>query len=321
MPQVSVVMPVYNGERFLAEAIESILAQTFTDFEFIIVDDGSTDSSADIVRGYQARDGRIRFIQLPENVGEGGARSICLQAAQGEFVAQLDSDDLCLPQRLQMQLDFLRAHPDVGAVGTGLKVVDENQAPMNESNLPSRHPLIVLNLFCGMLGISHGTAMMRRGLLLSAGGYDANRRVATDFDVLMRLLWRERIRYANLPDLLYIYRRHQAAISANVSNWPYPNTTEVKLNALERLWGESSETAIERFLRLRHWMKLSWNERRLTRRDLYRLVDALVAAQWVDRGDKPLLLDEIDRRLEKTMPRRWLMLLHWYRYRIKRHLA
>ena len=108
-PLVSVVMPVYNGEKWLGEAIESILAQTFADFELLIVDDGSRDNSAKIIRVYEQRDPRIRFFQLERNSGTAFARNYCIKAANGTFVTYLDCDDISLPERLRKQVDFLES--------------------------------------------------------------------------------------------------------------------------------------------------------------------------------------------------------------------
>ena len=118
MPLVSVIMPVYNGEKYLAEAIDSILVQTFTDFELLIVDDGSQDNSAEIIRSYVKRDSRIRFFQQEQNEGSANARNRGIANAKGEFIAAMDCDDVSLPERLQKQVDFLESHPEIGALGT-----------------------------------------------------------------------------------------------------------------------------------------------------------------------------------------------------------
>ena len=121
MPLVSVVMPVYNGERFLAEAIDSILTQTFSDFELIIVDDGSTDGSAAIIQAYDERDARVSFVQLAENVGRSpGARNAGIAVAKRRlhcrvWIAMI----LACPIACRMQVDFLEANPEIGGVGVG----------------------------------------------------------------------------------------------------------------------------------------------------------------------------------------------------------
>ena len=104
-------MPVYNGERYLAEAIASVLGQTYADFEFIIVDDGSTDGSAVIIGEFVERDSRIRFIRLERNLGQANARNAGIEATSGKYVAMMDCDDVCLPDRLRKQMNFLEAHP------------------------------------------------------------------------------------------------------------------------------------------------------------------------------------------------------------------
>ena len=137
MPLVSVVMPVFNGEKFLVEAIESILSQTFTDFELIIVDDGSTDGSADIIRAYAEQDSRIRFVQLAENMGEAGARNAGIAVASGKYIAAMDCDDISLPERLRMQVEFLESTSPIDGVGSGVQACRRGieSAPY----LPSSH--------------------------------------------------------------------------------------------------------------------------------------------------------------------------------------
>ena len=149
-PLVSVVMPLYNGERYLAEAIESILSQTFADFEFIIVDDGSTDGSAGIIRDYAARDSRVKVKQLARNSGEAAARNAGIALARGQFVAGMDSDDISLPDRLRAQASFLENNPEVGAVGVHSRVVFEDAQPSYIREPEQGHALIMLDSFVGV---------------------------------------------------------------------------------------------------------------------------------------------------------------------------
>ena len=145
MPLVSVVMPVFNGEKYLAEAIESILSQTFTDFELLIVDDGSRDCSAAIIRGYEKRDERIRFFQLECNSGTAVARNHAVAASIGTYITYMDCDDVCLPERLQKQVDFLQSNCDIGGVGTHAKAVSENMQHLYDRTPPdaSRSDLVI----------------------------------------------------------------------------------------------------------------------------------------------------------------------------------
>ena len=156
MPLVSVIMPVYNGEKYLAEAIDSILGQSFTDFEFLIVDDGSQDNSAEIIRSYEKRDRRIRFIQLERNMGAAAARNRGIAAATGKFITMMDCDDISLPERLQKQVDFMQSNPEIGAVGVCGQAVNEDMTKLLfDLNAPERHCDIVLAMFVGVIHTHH----------------------------------------------------------------------------------------------------------------------------------------------------------------------
>ena len=317
MPLVSVVMPVYNGERFLAEAIDSILTQTFSDFELIIVDDGSTDGSAKIIQAYAERDTGISFVQLADNAGQPSARNAGIALASGKYIAGMDSDDISLPERLRMQVDYMEAHPDIVGVGVGAAVVNEDLTPRFTYTLPTCHPLILLSMMVGGSALLYASIMVLwREFFAEAGGYDPKFRSAPDLELFLRMVWENGIRYANLPRLLYLYRRHEASISHNRQSWPSPAATLARSRALELLWGEAPKGTVDLFMKVRPGMKLSWQERRLARRDSSRLIESMVDANWVDQGERPLMLAEMHRRLEGTTPRLWQMFLHWWRYRI-----
>ena len=126
IPKVSVVMPVYNREAFVSESVGSILDQTFEDFEFIIIDDGSTDRTVAIVQEHMQQDSRIRLVILPENVGIARATNRGINEAQGQYIALMDSDDVSIRTRLEHQVDYLDQHPDVDVLGTQMQVVDKH---------------------------------------------------------------------------------------------------------------------------------------------------------------------------------------------------
>ncbi len=319
MPLVSVVTPVYNGEKYLAQAIESILGQTFTDFEFIIVDDGSTDGSAEIVRGYQARDGRISLVSLKDNVGIAAARNAGLAAAGGGLVAMADCDDVCLARRLERQVDYLRSHPDVGLLGASVTAVDPDLNPVGSRDVPLRHVEIVAGLFFRGPSLLQPTVIARRSALLAIGGYDASLRVADDTDLFMRLA--PTTRFANLDARLCLYRRHGENDTVAKRQRYIERGRELRNRWLRQLWGAAPGASAERLDRLRDGDKFSPLERRRLAQDLKRLVDAMIATGAVDEADRQHLQADMRRRLEGTLPRNWLRLLHWYRHRIKRHLV
>ncbi|MDE2636615.1 MAG: glycosyltransferase family 2 protein [Chloroflexota bacterium] len=315
MPLVSVVMPVFSGERFLAEAIESILAQTFTDFEFIIVDDGSKDRSAEIADAYAEHDNRIRVVKLERNRGEAEARNHGIAFARGEFIAAMDCDDVSLPQRLQRQLDVLARNPEIGVLGTGAQAVNEELRPLFNFDLPQQHALIVFNLFVGSFFI-HPSAMMRRDVLSDVGGYEPSRLTAPDTELWSRLMWRTR--FANLPERLLLYRWHDAQIHRTRDAVAMKQSSDVRERLLKRLWGEVPRESLVRFERIQRDEKLGPLDRRRARRDLARLLDALIGADIIDRIDRGLVEAHIERRLEGTMPRNWQKFLHWRRHHFGR---
>ena len=315
MPQVSVVMAVYNGEAYLAEAIDSILAQTLRDFELIIVDDGSTDGSASIAYAYQRRDSRIRILQLERNGGLSAARNHGIRAANAEYIALMDCDDISLPQRLEKQAAFLHAKPDISVVGTCGVVLTEDLGPQFPFDVPARHGVIALQLFYGASFLDPST-MLRREYPLLVGGYDETIAYGTDLALNLRLLLEAGARFANLPDRLHLYRRHGASMSAHAATKGLPAEIAIRRRALRQLWTEVPAATLERFQKLRYQQSLHWRERYAAKRDILALISSLIERGLVDSSERPVMLAAMQRRLEQASPRRWQQWLHWYRYRI-----
>ncbi|HEY2584989.1 MAG TPA: glycosyltransferase [Tepidisphaeraceae bacterium] len=205
-PLVSVLMPAYNARRYVAEAIESVLAQTYRDFEFLIIDDGSTDDTAEIVNRYAAADDRIRVLKR-SNGGVGAALNAGLAEARGELVARMDSDDVCLPERFARQVEFLRETPDCVLVGCRVLLIDPDGEPLFEmTDIPTAHAEIDEKLLQVRWSIVHPTVMMRRDVVRRLGGYDNELVPVEDHDLFLRLA--EVGRLANLPQVLLRYRKH-----------------------------------------------------------------------------------------------------------------
>lgn len=213
MPRVSVVMSIFNAESYLREAIDSILNQTYRDFEFILVDDGSTDGSAEILKERAEFDQRIRLVWNNSNVGLIHSLNRAFLMADGEFIARQDADDTSLPLRLERQVQFLDRHPEVGVLGTWMKNMEHNgegriwKTPISDS-------LIRWSLLFGP-PIAHATAMIRRRILDNERTYRREMAHAEDYDLWSRLS--ERTRYANLPECLYIRLRHRQMVSVKYS--------------------------------------------------------------------------------------------------------
>ncbi|QEH31923.1 Putative glycosyltransferase EpsE [Aquisphaera giovannonii] len=206
MPRISVCMSVYNGERYLDEAIDSILAQTCGDFEFLIIDDGSTDGSRAILERYAARDVRIRLNSRP-NTGLAVALNEMIAMARGEYIARMDADDFSLPERFEKQLAFLDENPEYDLVGSRVTIIDPNGSPLGVMGDCLTHEEIDAALI-GAKGqmIYHPAVMMRKRAVEEAGGYRAEYKVAQDLDLFLRMA--ERGRLANLAEPLLRYREH-----------------------------------------------------------------------------------------------------------------
>jgi glycosyltransferase involved in cell wall biosynthesis len=208
-PRVSVVMPVYNGEAYLAEAIDSVLGQTLEEFELVAVDDGSQDGSRAILERFARADNRIRVVANERNLGTSGALNRGWRLARGSYIARLDADDVALPGRLSRQVDFLDAHPSVAAVGGGAITIDGNGRRISTRRYPTNHRAIRSTLLRHNC-LSHPSMTMRRAALEAAGGYRF-RCAAEDYDLWLRLS--ERFELATVPEPVILYRLHLRQIS------------------------------------------------------------------------------------------------------------
>lgn len=204
-PALSVVMSVYNAERYVAQAVESILSQTFSDFEFLIINDGSTDGSFAILAAYAAQDPRIQLVNSPR-LGIPQAKNRLLAEAQGEFVAVMDADDLALPNRFALQVDFLQARPDVVAVGGDHEFIDQKGRSLGWSDLPATDAEIQRLLLGGIALIHHPCTLIRRAALSQIGGYNEEMVSSEDLDLWLRL--GELGHLANLKTPVLRYRLH-----------------------------------------------------------------------------------------------------------------
>ena len=227
-PRISVVMTAYNSERFLVASIGSILDQSFTDLELIVVDDGSTDSSASIIRSFSARDSRVRGIFLDRNLGIPKAANHGLRAARGEYVARMDSDDTCHRERLLTQVSYLDKHKSVHVVGCHYRAIDEEGFFYSSASAGLFKELIPIsfgrdrvaeNILRCRYPILHATIVCRRSTLLSVGGYREFLPMSEDDDLYCRLVSLHGRVLDSLPEKLYYYRHHS---SSTTQRFSYP---------------------------------------------------------------------------------------------------
>jgi glycosyltransferase involved in cell wall biosynthesis len=207
VPTVSVVMSVYNSELYLAHALESILSQTFTDFELIVIDDGSTDGSAEIL--HSTSDPRLRVVEQ-NNAGLTRSLNRGFALAKGEYVARIDADDTCLPGRLAAQVAYMDQHQATVLLGTAYRHVDllrdrqvDIYPPREDEAL--RRAMVSGNPFC------HSSVMVRRAAVVKEGGYDESFPYLQDYELWSRLAQVGEL--ANLPQILVSRRYHAASLS------------------------------------------------------------------------------------------------------------
>lgn len=228
MPEISVVLSVYNDADYVGVAIESVLAQTFIDFEFIIIDDASTDESLSIVRGFA--DERIRIVENEENLGLTKSLNKGISLAQGKYIARMDSDDISLPMRFEKQVAFLNAHPDVGVCGGWIELIGDQAGVVWE--YPTEHDIIVANmLFENQL--AHASVMMRREILEETA-YDEAFARSQDYDLWVRLVTGG-VKLANLSEILLQYRLHSGQVGVQHGGEQILLADRVRLRQLQNL--------------------------------------------------------------------------------------
>ncbi|NJL30591.1 MAG: glycosyltransferase [Phycisphaerales bacterium] len=209
LPAISVLMPVYNAQRYVGAAVESILAQTFGDYEFIIVDDGSKDDSLSILQKYADKDKRIQILSRP-NTGIVGALNDGLALCRADWIARMDADDWAYPTRFERQLAFMKEHPDYLAAGTDYELMDSDGDPIEVRTNPHEPMKVESTLMEGVCCLQHPTVIMSRKPVMELGGYRRAYQWAEDYDLFLRLCLLGKI--ANQPEALLRYRVHESSV-------------------------------------------------------------------------------------------------------------
>lgn len=211
MPKISVVMSIYNGEAHLREAVESILNQSFRDFEFITIDDASADGTPAILAEYAKKDGRLRVIRNEANLGLTKSLNKGIRMSAGVYIARMDADDVSYPDRFKLQTAYLDTHPSCGVVGTWGVEIDENGKMLRTVRFPAtgaelKKTLIKYNPFF------HSSIMLRKKALDDVGLYDESWQCAQDYELYFRIV--KRYELANLPLILTAQRRTSQSVTS-----------------------------------------------------------------------------------------------------------
>jgi glycosyltransferase involved in cell wall biosynthesis len=255
MPRITVLMPVWNAERFLAQAVESILNQSFKDFELLVVDGGSTDRTLDILS--QFNDPRIRVIKAPPGIV--AALNLGLQQAKGDWIARQDADDVSHPQRLEQQWEAVSREPETVFCHTNVELIGNNVSSVGRSHFPRTQGFLALKL-CFQCGIVHSTAFFKKETALAVGGYQGEQ--AEDYGLWGRLV--ENGRAIGLPKRLLKFRVHEVSASKRYAKTMEKAAHDIGIAHCQRFMrlssaeAERAHTLLQTSGRQRHWNEWRW---------------------------------------------------------------
>lgn len=214
MPSVSVILPVYNGEKYLPQAIESILSQSFSDFEFIIINDASTDGTEGIIRRFQEIDKRIVYYKNEQNCKVVGSLNKGIELSKGQFIARMDADDVALKDRFQQQVDFLMKHPDTSLVDVLMEYTDDDGKSLQKYNSKIFDPGKIKRYLANKNPLGHSSIMIRADILKK---YKYNQTDFEDYELWLRLTG-DGYKLAKLESPMLLYRIHELSITSKSIN-------------------------------------------------------------------------------------------------------
>lgn len=248
-PRVSVLMPVHNGARHLREAIESILNQKFENFEFIIIDDASTEEARRILKEYASSDYRIILIRNEKHLGITASLNVGLRCAKGEYVARMDGDDISLSDRISCQIDYLDLHSDVAVVGCWIQVIDANGGITGtRKNVIRDHADFLFSMLTCRNWFCHSSVMFRKSVVDQLGGYNENWDVAQDFELWVKMAlagFDARI----VQKQLFLYRAHSGQLTVTQRAMQLTNRDRAYEHFLKSVLDDFTVEPMKLFLR------------------------------------------------------------------------
>jgi glycosyltransferase involved in cell wall biosynthesis len=236
-PSISVIMSVFNSQAYLKSAIESILKQTFTDFEFLIIDDNSSDNSFEILKSFN--DPRIKIFKRKKNCGLTSNLNFLIKKSKAPLIARMDADDIAEKDRLKKQYEFLKIHKEFSLIGTRALIIDENNNEINKIVVPSDFEEIISKIFLQNVFV-HPTIMFTKESIIKVGLYDENYRKAQDYHLILKYIFNN-LKVYNLKDYLLQYRIHNNSISISTKDkqeeyaikalqWAYDNVLDLNFS-------------------------------------------------------------------------------------------
>jgi glycosyltransferase involved in cell wall biosynthesis len=243
LPQISVLLPVYNAEKTIAMAIESILNQSFKDFELILIDDGSRDQTLKVIEPYLAKDSRIVLLKNPQNMRLAKSLNRGIEIARGKYLARMDADDYSYPDRFEKQFSYMEAHPDVGISGGTMEVVDANDNLTSIRRYFLEDEIIRQNIFY-FSPFCHPAIIMRKSVIDQVGGFVHEYNPAEDYELYFRI--GKISKFGNLDDVLLRYKILDSSMTGKQTwamekksiqiRWKYFKSPEYHVKLIHRIY-------------------------------------------------------------------------------------
>lgn len=222
-PPITVLFPVYNASAYLKEAMDSILNQTFKEFEFLVINDGSTDESVEIIESYE--DGRIRLVHNEENLGLIATLNKGIDLIDSKYIVRADADDICLPERLHQQYNFMEANPDIGISGTWHEMLGHPSGRKRGTKYSTDDDMIRIKHMY-QVHLTHGTSIIRKEVLDEHNlRFDPDFKHAEDYDLFVRMSMY--CKMSNIPEVLYLVRYHESSVSRQFRDVQKANSVRV----------------------------------------------------------------------------------------------
>jgi glycosyltransferase EpsE len=228
-PLVSVIMAAYNADKYIAEAIESVLSQTYSNWELIIADDVSNDKTPEIIKAYKKKDGRVKSIRLNKNSGSAIARNIAIEKSFGKYIAILDSDDIALPDRLTTQVKFLESNKDIDFVGSYVELINEDGKVIGKKKKPLTYEKIKFPILLQIQFVMSAVTL-RKEVIVEINGLDNEYLYVEDYDMWDRLLLRGK-KCANIPTVLIQHRIQPESVTQMSHTQPIQEQRALDINA------------------------------------------------------------------------------------------
>ena len=302
LPLITVLMPVYNGIKYLGEAIQSILNQTFQNFEFIIIDDGSTDDSVKIIKSYD--DNRIRLVENKNNLGQSETLNKGLSLTRGNYIARMDQDDISMPERLKKQFEFMENNLDIDVCGSWLQLMGKYDGIVE---LETDSERIKINLLTNQ-NLAHPAVMIRKDTLVKYDlNYNPTFTISNDYDLWIRMF--EYCSFANLPEPLLKFRMHDNQYSKMLWKQNNAETNIILTNLLIKIGIQPDDSD----LNIHKTVIMGWGTDSLSIIEVFKYLRRLRSSNLREKIFEPIIFNE----LLKIKWRRFMFsqnhkLLYWF---------